>query len=81
MASIIILGGSLENNAWDAVSWRDAEISFNSNEGSRLRDGNLKRLYSELGSLITFPTKRLAQALRGPLPGYLGNPFEHLEDK
>lgn len=80
MSGIIILGGSLENSAWDVVSWRDNEISFNSNEGARLRDSNLNRMTKELESLITPPTRRLAQSLRGPLPGYLGNPYERVDE-
>jgi hypothetical protein len=81
MAGIIILGGSLENSAWDAVSWRDNEVSYSSVTSGSLRENSLKRLHSELESLITSPTKRLAQALRAPLPGFLGNPFENSEDK
>jgi len=75
-AALIVLEGSLENNAWDLASWRDAEISFSNLESGRIRDSNLKRLWDELGQLVTPASKRLAQPIKGELPGYLNNPFE-----
>ena len=81
MTSLIILGGSLENSAWDAVSWRDNELSFSNLEGSRTRNSMLDRMLTELNSLITSPMKRLAQSLRGPLPGYLNNMWESRKDE
>jgi hypothetical protein len=76
MASIIILEGSLENNAWNLGSWRDAEISYSNIESGRVRDLNIKRLWDELMSLITPPTKKLARTTRGELPGYKNNVYE-----
>lgn len=76
MATYIILEGSLENTAWDFVSWRDAEISFSNLESSRARSATLQRLWDELTSTMKIPTKRLARTLKGTLPGYKDNPFE-----
>ena len=76
MAAIIILEGSLENSAWDFVSWRDNEISYSNLESSRSRTGNLERLWNELLSLLNPPAKKLARAIKGSLPGYLNNQFE-----
>jgi hypothetical protein len=76
MASLLLLEGSLENSAWSTVSWRDAEISFSNLEGGRLRDANLNRLWNELTSMITPPSKKLAQSVKGSLPGYKDNSFE-----
>lgn len=77
MASIIMLEGSLENSAWDAVSWKDAEISFSNLEQFRSRDASLKRMIDELYSLIKPPTKRLAWVKGYPLQGFKDNPFEN----
>jgi len=79
-AAIVILEGSLENSAWDFGSWKDAEISYSNIESSRSRGDTLKRLWTELTSILKVPQKRLAQALKGSLPGYLANSFER-EDK
>jgi hypothetical protein len=76
MAAIIMLEGSLENSAWDAVSWRDAEISVSNLQSTSVRSANLKRLIDELFSMITPPTKRLAKAIKYSLPGYLQNYYE-----
>lgn len=76
LAAIATLGGSLESSAWQIVSWKDAEISFNNNESGRLRDGLLKRLWEELDSLILAPTKKLASTEKNSLPGYKNNPYE-----
>lgn len=75
-ASLILLGGSLENSAWDYGSWRDAEIAYSNIESSRSRNEGLKRLWTELTSMLKIPQKRLARALKGSLPGYLNNPYE-----
>jgi hypothetical protein len=69
-ASIIVLEGSLENSAWNFVSWKDAEMAFSNLESSRSRGDNLKRLIDELNSQIKFPTKKLAWTTKGSLPGY-----------
>ena len=53
-AAIIILEGSLENSAWSTVSWRDNEISFSNLESGRMKSANLRRLWEELLSLLTF---------------------------
>lgn len=79
MAAIITLEGSLENSAWDFASWRDNEISYSNLESARSRDAILTRLWNELTGVIKPPTKRLAEAKKGDLPGYKpleGNKFE-----
>lgn len=78
MAAYILLEGSLENSAWDTVSWRDAEIAYSNLEGSRTRNDNLKRLWAEIMASLTPPGKRLATPKKGHLPGYAyNNPYEH----
>lgn len=76
MAAYIILEGSLENSAWDYVSWKDAEISFSNLESSRARNAILKSIWEELNALMKPPAKRLARTQKGHLPGYLGNDYE-----
>jgi hypothetical protein len=76
MSAFTILEGSLENSAWDFVSWADAEIRFSNLESSRSRDASLNRLWLELTSLLRIPSKRLARALKGDLPGFLQNEME-----
>jgi hypothetical protein len=76
MATYIILEGSLENSAWDFVSWKDAEISYSNLESSRARSATLQRLWEELTSTMKVPTKKLARTLKGTMPGYLNNPYE-----
>jgi hypothetical protein len=76
MAAYIILEGSLENSAWDYVSWKDAEISFSNLESSRARGRILEALWQELLAYLKPPTKRLARALKSSLPGYLNNEYE-----
>lgn len=78
MATYIILEGSLENSAWDFVSWRDAEISFSNLESSRARSNTLARLWAELTSTMKVPTKKLARTMKGSLPGYLNNDYEKI---
>lgn len=80
MAAIIVLEGSLENSAWNLVSWRDNEIAFSNLEGGRIRDKGLSRLWDELMSLLVPPTKKLAKPVKGSLPGYLRNPFERVNE-
>lgn len=75
MASLITLEGSLENNSWSVSSWRDNEISFSNLESGRLKDNNLNRLRDELYSIMTPPSKKLARAKKGSLPGFM-NDFE-----
>ena len=76
LAAIIVLEGSLENSAWDAVSWRDNEIAFSNLEQFRTRGDILGRLVDELHSLLLPPVKRLARPVRVGMPGYLGNEDE-----
>lgn len=76
MAAIIMLEGSLENSAWNAVSWRDAEIAFSNLEQFRSRDTLLGRLLKELSETITSPIKRLIWPSKGSLPGYKKNRWE-----
>ena len=75
-AAIIVLGGSLENSAWDMQSWRDAEISVSSQEVSRTRKGTLDALNEELSKLVSSHRQRLARTIKGSLPGFLGNLYE-----
>ena len=79
-ARIIIKQGTLENNAWSAVAWRDAEISFSNLEGQRSRKDSLNSDWEELFSLITPPTKRLARPIKSSHPGYNNNIFENKPD-
>src|SRR3970040_1981411 len=76
METIIILEGSLENTAWNLVSWRDNEIAFSNLESGRMKDRNITRLWNELLYLINPPTKKLARAIKRSLPGYLTNQYE-----
>lgn len=76
MAAIILLEGSLENNSYDAVSWKDYEISFSNLEKYRTKDAVLKRLTDILNAILVPPTKKLARAKAQPLIGYLNNQFE-----
>lgn len=76
LASLSVLGGSLENSAWSTGSWRDAEISVSNIESGRLREGTLKSLRDELKDLVLPPTKRLGKPRKNSLPGYTTNPFE-----
>lgn len=80
MAAIIILGGSLENSAWDYGSWRDYEISYSNIESSRARGSTLDRLWNELLGRLKPPQKRLATPIKGSLPGYLNNSYERRKD-
>lgn len=76
MASIIIKEGSLENNSWNSISWRDNEISFSNLEGSRAKQESIFKDWEELKSLISPPTKRLSTPQKSSLPGYLNNTWE-----
>lgn len=77
MASIITKEGSLEANSWNAGAWKDAEISFSNLEGSRSKQLSLQKDWEELNLLISAPTRRLAQAIKGSLKGYKNNTFEN----
>jgi hypothetical protein len=78
MASIIIKEGSLESNSWNAGAWKDAEISFSNLEGSRSKQLSLQKDWDELGMILSAPTKRLAQSIKGSLYGYKQNTFENM---
>jgi hypothetical protein len=78
-ASIIVLEGSLENSAWDAVSWRDNEISFSNLERYRTKDGTLNRLIGEFNDILKPPKKRLAWVQKNSLPGYKPSGSQHYE--
>jgi hypothetical protein len=67
MASIIIKGGTLENNAWDYGSWRDDEIQYSNIEGAKQKSSSLQRDWDELTDLLTPPTKKLAQTFKRDL--------------
>lgn len=75
MASIIIKKGQLENSAWSTGSWRDNEISVSNIEGSRVRQTSLNDDWNELKDLLRPPQKKLAQAVKGRLPGYFSNEY------
>lgn len=66
-AAIIILGGSLENSAWNLGSWRDAEIYYSNTESGRIRKDSVDRLQAELDSMIKAPMKRLTKGYRETL--------------
>ena len=76
MAAFILLEGSLENMAYNFVSWRDAEIAYSNLESSRSRSETLRRLWETLMITLLPPTKRLAYPLKMSLPGYKDNPYE-----
>lgn len=69
MAAILTKEGSLENSAWSTGSWRDAEVSVSNIEGSRVRESGLNKLWDELNSYLTPPTKRLTGVVRTGIPG------------
>jgi hypothetical protein len=77
MSAIVVKEGSLENQSWNFASWRDAEIAYSNLEGSRSKDRSLERDIEELNSILPERGKRLAQPVKGHLPGYLDNPYEH----
>ena len=79
-SAIITLQGDLEQSSWNLSSWRDAEVSVSNQEVSKTKDANLKRLMDEFIELAGSPSKRLARAVKGSLPGYLGNEWEHKTD-
>jgi hypothetical protein len=76
MAAIVVLEGSLENMAWDLASWKDNEISYTNLESGKIKNERIKRLWTELESLMLPPTKRLAWTTKQSLPGYVGNNYE-----
>lgn len=76
MASYILLEGSLENMAWNISSWRDAEISYTNLESGKIRDNRIERIWRELTSILTPPSKKLALPVKGSLPGYKNNRWE-----
>jgi hypothetical protein len=53
-----------------------SEISYSNIESGRVRDTNIKRIWDELTSLLTPPTKKLATPIKGSMPGYLNNDYE-----
>lgn len=77
LAAYMVLSGSLENSAWDFVSWKDAEISYSNLESSRARTANLTRLWDELTSLLPEPTKKLSFSKKAHMPGYVKNIIEY----
>lgn len=76
-ASILVLGGYLEQNAWNLGSWRDNEISVSNIEGGRALREKLRSLWEELTSIYKPPSRKLARAKRTHLQGYIGNIYEH----
>jgi hypothetical protein len=63
-ASLIVLQGSLENNAWNLGSWRDAEISYSNIASGSTRESTVKRLQSELDMYLKDPMHRLTKSSR-----------------
>jgi len=80
MASIIMKEGSLEANSWNAVSWKDFEVSYSNLEGSRAKQASLATDWGELKGLIQPPSKRLSTPVKQSLPGYKGNLWERGSD-
>ena len=66
-AALMVLEGSLENSAWDAGSWKDAEIAYSNISSGKLREGILNNLKTELDSLIKSPSKRLTKGSRSSI--------------
>jgi hypothetical protein len=63
-ASLIVLEGSLENNAWNLGSWRDAEISYSNIASGNIRGDTIRKLQSELDAYLKSPMKRLTESYR-----------------
>jgi len=80
MSSIIMKEGSLENSSYDMGSWRDAEIAYSNIESSKAKQLSLQKDIEELKSIITPPSRRLAQPVKGSLPGYLNNLYERITE-
>jgi hypothetical protein len=80
MASIIIKEGSLEDASWSIGSWRDAEIAYSNIEGSRAKSSSIQRDFEELNGMMSPPKKRLAQPVKGDLPGFIGNEYERITE-
>lgn len=76
LASIITKQGSLQNNAWNVGSWRDAEVAVSNIESGKELENSIRRDWDELKDLVKIPTKRLARIIKGTLPGFLNNPYE-----
>jgi hypothetical protein len=75
MASIIVKSGSLQNAAWDLISWRDFEISYSPQAKSQTLDASLKRDWDTLYDYLTPPTKHLALTSKRSLIGFF-SPYE-----
>lgn len=69
MASLIIKGGSLEANSWDAGSWRDAEFSVSNIEGSKAKQTSWMNDWNSLTDIMKPPTKRPFNAIRQVIYG------------
>lgn len=76
LAALVLIGGTLESSTSSLASWKDAEISYSNLESGRQRKDTLDRLKNELFDYVKPPTKRLAQALKGSLPGFINNRYE-----
>jgi len=76
-AAIIIKEGSLEGQSWNFASWRDAEIAYSNLESARSKDASLQRDIELLDTMLPWRSKRLALPIKGHLPGYLDNLYEH----
>lgn len=69
MASLLIKGGSLEANSWNAGSWRDAEFSVSNIEGSRAKEASFKLDWDKLTEILTPPSKKLTFPFRASIYG------------
>jgi hypothetical protein len=81
MASILIKGGSLQANAWNVGSWRDAEIAYSNIEQGRLQQASVAGDKAELESYLKPPVKRLVWPGKQSLPGFKQNLFENTQDE
>jgi hypothetical protein len=64
MATYIIKEGSLEANAWNIGTWRDAEYYVSNIDGGRIRDAGLQRTWDRLLLYMKPPQKRLNAGAR-----------------
>lgn len=64
MATYIVKDGSLEANAWNVGTWRDAEYYVSNVDGGRLRDSSLQRTWDRILMYLKPPQKRLNAGVR-----------------
>jgi hypothetical protein len=64
MAVYVVKDGSLESNAWNIGTWRDAEYYVSNVDGGRIRDTSLQRTWDRLLLYLKPPQKRLSAGAR-----------------